>query len=71
MVSNLTGQIERRNQFIASKDLEQTYIEFEKSLQPKTFKQKLEEKKEEAFKQNQKRNAEKQEVINKKRFQRE
>ena len=70
-VSKLTGQIERRIQFIASKDLEQAYVEFEKSLQPKTFKQKLEEKKEDVFKQNQKRNMEKQEITNKKRFQRE
>lgn len=63
----LIKRLEMGNQFITFMKLEGPYLEFEKTLQPKTFQQKLEEKKIEALKQNQNRKKEKQEVMGEKK----
>ena len=44
-VSILSEQVEKLKQFVAMKGLGEAFKEFVKSMEPKTFKQKLEEKK--------------------------
>ena len=51
--ATLTDQIEKLKQFVASRGLGDAFVEFAKSLAPKSFKRKLEEKKADAAEQNQ------------------
>ena len=51
-IATLTDQIEKLKQFVASRGLGGAFVEFVKSLAPKSFKQKLEEKKADAVEQN-------------------
>lgn len=54
-IATLTDQIEKLKQFVAPRGLGEAFVEFVKSLAPKSFKQKLEEKKEDATEQNRQR----------------
>ena len=53
--ATLTDQIEKLKQFVVSRGLGEVFAEFVKSLEPKSFKQKLEEKKTDVAEQNQQR----------------
>lgn len=64
-VAVLTDQIEKLKRFVASRGLGEAFVEFVKSLAPKTMKQKLEEAKEDATVHNQQRNRSRQDVIRK------
>ena len=56
-IVTLTDQVEKLKRFVASKGLEDAFVEFVKSLSPKTMKQKIEDAKVDAAKYNrQKRN---------------
>jgi len=48
----LTDQVEKLKQFIASRGLGEAFVEFERSLAPKTMKQRLEEAKADAAEHN-------------------
>ena len=64
-VAVLTDQIEKLKRFVASRGLGEAFVEFVKSLAPKTMKQKLEEAKEDAAVHNQQRNRSQQDVVRK------
>ena len=66
-VSILSEQVEKMKQFVAMKGLEEAFREFVKSMVPKTFKQKLEEKKEMLEAQKKQRKVEEQEMGDRKR----
>ena len=59
--------IHRVKQFVASRGLGEAFVEFVKSLAPKSFKQKLEEKKADAAEQNRQRKTTQQEMPDKKK----
>lgn len=61
-VAVLTDQIEKLKKFIASKGLGEAFVEFVKSLAPKTMKQKLKEAKADAAEHNQQRKSSQQEI---------
>ena len=61
-IAVLTDQIEKLKKFIASKGLGEAFVEFVKSLAPKTMKQKLEEAKADAAEYNQQRKSNQQEI---------
>lgn len=61
-VAVLTDQIEKLKKFIASRGLGEAFVEFVKSLAPKTMKQKLEEAKADAAEYNQQRKNSQQEI---------
>lgn len=63
----LTDQIEKLKQFVAARGLGEAFVEFVKSLAPKSFKQKLEEKKVDAAEQNRQRKITQREMPDKKK----
>lgn len=65
--ATLTDQIEKLKKFVASRGLGEVFAEFVKSLTPKSFKQKLEEKKADAEEQNRQRKTTQQKVLDKKK----
>lgn len=66
-IATLTDQIEKLKQFVAARGLGEAFVEFVKSLAPKSFKQKLEEKKADAAEQNRRRKTTQQEMPDKKK----
>ena len=66
-IATLTDQIEKLKQFVASRGLGEAFVEFVNSLAPKSFKQKLEEKKADAAEQNRQRKTTQREMTNKKK----
>ena len=66
-IVTLTDQIEKLKQFVAARGLGEAFVEFVKSLAPKSFKQKLEEKKADAAEQNRQRKTTQQEMPDKKK----
>lgn len=54
-IAALTEQVEKLKGFVASRGLGEAFVEFVKSLAPKTMKQKLEEAKTDASEYNQQR----------------
>ena len=64
-VAALTEQIEKLKRFVASRGLGEAFVEFIKSLAPKTMKQKLEEAKEDAAVHNQQRKRSQQDIVRK------
>lgn len=66
-VSILSEQVEKLKRFIASQGLGEAFVEFVKSLAPKTLKQRLEEKKADVDKQNEQRKLEQQKLPGKKK----
>ena len=66
-IATLTDQIEKLKQFVASRGLGEAFVEFVNSLAPKSFKQKLEEKKADVSEQNRQRKTTQQEMSNKKK----
>ena len=61
----LTEQVEKLKRFVASRGLGEAFVEFIKSLAPKTMKQKLEEAKEDAAVHNQQRKCSQQDIVRK------
>ena len=66
-IVTLTHQIEKLKQFVASRGLGEAFVEFVESLAPKSFKQKLEEKKADVAEQNRQRKITQQEMLDKKK----
>ena len=66
-IVTLTGQIKKLKQFVAARGLGEVFVEFVKSLAPKSFKQKLEEKKADAAEQNRQRKTTQQKMPDKKK----
>lgn len=66
-ISILSEQVEKLKCFIASQGLGEAFVEFIKSLAPKTLKQRLEEKKADVDKQNEQRKLEQQKLPSKKK----
>lgn len=66
-IVTLTDQIEKLKQFVAARGLGEAFVEFVKSLAPKSFKQKLEEKKADAAEQNRQRKTTQQKMPDKKK----
>lgn len=66
-IETLTDQIEKLKQFVESRGLGEAFVEFVKSLAPKSFKQKLEEKKADVAEQNRLRKTTQQEMPDKKK----
>ncbi len=64
-IAALTNQVEKLKRFLASRGLGEAFVEFVKSLAPKTMKQKLEEAKEDAAVHNQQRKRSQQDVVRK------
>lgn len=64
-IAVLTDQIEKLKKFIASRGLGEAFVEFVKSLTPKTMKQKLEEAKVDATEYNQQRKSSQQDIVRK------
>ncbi len=67
-IADLTEQVEKLKRFVASRGLGEAFVEFVKSLAPKSFKQKLEEAKNEAVEHNQQRKMNQQELAEKKKL---
>ena len=61
-IAVLTDQVEKLKRFIASRGLGEAFVEFVKSLTPKTMKQKLEEAKADAAEHNQQRKSNQQDI---------
>ena len=66
-IATITDQIEKLKQFVASRGLGEAFVEFVKSLAPKSIKQKLEEKKADAEEQNRQRKTTQREMTDKKK----
>ena len=66
-IATLTDQIEKLKQFVSSRGLGEVFAEFEKSLAPKSFMQKLEEKKVDVGEQNRQKKTTQQKMPNKKK----
>ncbi|MDE5907702.1 MAG: plasmid recombination protein [Lachnospiraceae bacterium] len=64
-IAVLTDQVEKLKRFVASRGLGEAFVEFIKSLAPKTMKQKLEEAKEDAAVHNQQRKCSQQDIVRK------
>ncbi len=64
-IATLTDQVEKLKRFVASRGLGEAFVEFIKSLAPKTMKQKLEEAKEDAAVHNQQRKRSQQDIVRK------
>ena len=64
-IDTLTEQVEKLKRFVASRGLGEAFVEFIKSLAPKTMKQKLEEAKEDAAVHNQQRKRSQQDIVRK------
>ena len=56
-IATLTDQVEKLKRFVASRGLGEAFVEFVKSLAPKTMKQKLEDAKADSTEQSRQRNA--------------
>ena len=61
-IATLTDQVEKLKRFVASRGLGETFVEFVKSLAPKTMKQKLEDAKAYSAEQSRQRNAQRHEL---------
>lgn len=66
-INSLSEQIEKLKRFIASQGLGEAFVEFVKSLAPKTLKQRLEEKNAEVVKQSKQKKLEQHELSDKKK----
>ena len=64
-IAALTEQVEKLKRFVASRGLGEAFVEFVKSLAPRTMKQRLEEAKEDAAVHNQQRKRSQQDVVRK------
>ena len=64
-IAALTEQVEKLKRFVASRGLGEAFVEFIKSLAPKTMKQKLEEAKEDAAVHNQQIKRSQQDIVRK------
>ena len=67
-IDTLTDQVEKLKRFVASKGLGEAFVEFVKSLEPKTMKQKVEEAKDEAEEYNRQRKLNQQKLIEKDKY---
>ena len=70
-INTLTDQVEKLKRFVASKGLGEAFVEFVKSLAPKSMKQRLEDAKADSAGQNRQRNVQRQELPEKKHWQQE
>lgn len=70
-LADLEGQVEKLKRFVAVKGLGEAFVEFVKSLEPKTFHDRLKEKKEQAVEHNRKNQEKRKELPAKKRLQQE
>ena len=61
-ITTLTDQVEKLKRFVASRGLGEAFVEFVKSLEPKTMKQKLEDAKAYSAEQSRQRNAQRHEL---------
>ena len=61
-IETLTDQVEKLKRFVASRGLGEAFVEFVKSLAPKTMKQKLEDAKADSAEQSHQRNAQRHEL---------
>lgn len=61
-IETLTDQVEKLKRFVASRGLGEAFVEFVKSLAPKTMKQKLEDAKADSVEQSRQRNAQRHEL---------
>ena len=64
-ITALSDQVEKLKRFVASRELGEVFVEFVKSLAPKTMKQKLEEAKADAVEHNQQRKSSQQDIVRK------
>jgi regulator of replication initiation timing len=64
-IAALTNQVEKLKRFVASRGLEEAFVEFVKSLAPKTMKQRLEDAKSDAMEHNQQRKNNQQDIVKK------
>ena len=64
-IAALTNQVEKLKRFVASRGLGEAFVEFVKSLAPKTMKQRLEEAKEDAAVHNQQIKRSQQDIVRK------
>ena len=64
-IAALTDQVEKLKRFVASRGLGEAFVEYVKSLAPKTMKQKLEEAKADAAEYNQQRKNNQQDIVRK------
>ena len=62
-IAALTNQVEKLKRFVASRGLEEAFVEFVKSLAPKTMKQRLEDAKSDAMEHNQQRKNNQQDIV--------
>lgn len=67
-IDTLTDQVEKLKRFVASKGLGEAFVEFVKSLEPKTMKQKIEEAKDEAEEYNRQRKLNQQKLTEKDKY---
>lgn len=67
-INSLSEQIEKLKRFIVSQGLGEAFVEFVKSLAPKTLKQRLEEKKADVEKQSEQRKLEQHKLQDKKKY---
>ena len=66
-ISILSEQVEKLKRFVASQGLGEAFVEFVKSLAPKSLKQRMEEKKIDMKKQNEQSKLEQSKLPNKKK----
>ena len=64
-IAALTNQVEKLKRFVAARGLEEAFVEFVKSLAPKTMKQRLEDAKSDAMEHNQQRKNNQQDIVKK------
>ena len=64
-IAALADQVEKLKRFVAAKGLGEAFVEFVRSLAPKTVKQKLEEAKVDAVEYNQQRKSRQQDIVRK------
>ena len=64
-IATLTDQVEKLKRFVASRGLGEAFVEFVKSLAPKTMKQRLEDAKSDAMEHNQQRKNNQQDIVKK------
>ena len=67
-IAVLTDQTEKLKRFVASRELGEAFVEYVKSLAPKTMKQKLEEAKADAIEHNRQRKGRQQEIDRKNKY---
>ena len=64
-IATLNDQVEKLKRFVASRGLGEAFVEFVKSLAPKTMKQRLEDAKSDAMEHNQQRKNNQQDIVKK------